>query len=300
MNDLFPFYSIADFINRPEEKVEFEITTFEDMAEPEVADVHKHSFYEILWVDEGESRQIIDFKNYELGKGSLFFISPGQVHEFIEWQPLKGGTIMFTGDFFLINHQNKNKLFELSFLDNTYFNPALNLSDSSFIEIRNTIQYLINEKRREDSDKSILQSYLNILLLQIQRSIENELTTKYNTRYLVLFKEFQILVEKDFFTNATVIDYSDQLRITQRHLNRVVKEITGDSATQFIQNRKMLEAKRLLTFTDKSVGEVAASLNYFDSSFFTKIFKKVLGQSPTSYRTAMSEKYRRSAAYSKQ
>ena len=115
MNNLFPYYSIGHFINQPESKTEFEITRFEEMEEPEVDDVHRHTFYEILWVDAGVSRQIIDYVEYDLSENSLFFISPGQLHEFEEWQPLRGGTIMFTSDFYLFNQQNQEMLFELSF-----------------------------------------------------------------------------------------------------------------------------------------------------------------------------------------
>lgn len=293
MNELFPHYTIGHFVNKPGQFVEFEITSFEEMAEPDVADIHKHFFYEILWVDEGQSRQIIDFEAYELKKGSLFFISPGQVHEFEEWQPLKGGTIMFTSDFFLFNHQDKNKLFELSFLDNTYINPALNPSEESFSEIRKTIDILMKEKNRPDSSISILQSLLNILLHQIQRTIDKDAGYKFNPRYLVLFKEFQHLIENDFKGSATVFNYADLLNISQHHLNRVVKEITGHSATRFIQNRKVLEAKRMLTFSDMPVNEIAAELNFFDSSFFAKSFKKITGLSPSAYKASMSEKYRK-------
>lgn len=293
MHELFPQYSIGHFINQPQNPTDFEIMRFEDMIEPEVADVHKHSFYEILWVEEGMSRQTIDFKSYELGPASLFFISPGQLHEFEEWQPLKGGTILFTEDFFLLNYRNRQTLFELSFLDNTYFHPRLNPMPENFSEIQNTIELLFREKQRQNADPAILQAYLTVLLHQIQRAVDTDTTQKRNTRYIVLFKEFQQLVEKGFANAATVRDYAKQLHITQHHLNRVVKEISGQSATDFIQNRKMLEAKRLLVFSDLSVSEIATSLHFFDSSYFAKSFRKGCGMSPTAFRTEMSEKYRK-------
>lgn len=118
MKDLFPFYTIGHFINEPTNRTEFEIMRFDEMDEPEVDDIHKHTFYEILWTEKGISKQTIDYKEYEVLPNSLFFISPNQVHQFEEWKPLKGGTILFTEDFFLLNQNHKDKLFELSFLDN--------------------------------------------------------------------------------------------------------------------------------------------------------------------------------------
>ena len=136
MKDLFPFYSIGHFINQPTNQTEFEIMQFDKMEEPNVDDIHKHTFYEILWTEKGISKQTIDYKEYEVLPNSLFFISPNQVHQFEEWKPLKGGTILFTEDFYLLNHNNKDKLFELSFLDNFYINPCIKLNKRNFAEVK--------------------------------------------------------------------------------------------------------------------------------------------------------------------
>ena len=84
---IFPYYSIGDFINQPNNPTQFEITRFEHMSEPEVDDIHKHTFYEILWVDEGESRQFIDFHEFDLRAGSLFFIAPDKHTIYFENMP---------------------------------------------------------------------------------------------------------------------------------------------------------------------------------------------------------------------
>ncbi|WP_373497034.1 AraC family ligand binding domain-containing protein, partial [Aquiflexum sp.] len=142
MNQYFPHYTIGHFINEPDNSTEFEIMRFEDMIEPEVDDVHKHTFYEIIWIEEGNSRQTIDYKTYEIAPQSLFFISPNQVHEFEAWQPLKGGSILFTEDFYLLNQTNKDRLFVLSFLDNFYADPCLRLQETELAEIKHTIDWL--------------------------------------------------------------------------------------------------------------------------------------------------------------
>jgi len=291
MKELFRSYSIGHFINEGANPTEFEITFFEEMDEPNVDEVHKHTFYEILWVDEGRSRQVIDFHSYELQSKSLFFISPGQVHEFESWQNLKGGTIMFTEDFFLQNQQNKDKLFELSFLDNIYFNPNLLLQCQDYFTFKNYIDLLVSEKKRAIPNREILQSLLHILLLQVQRSIEtaNNVNAK---RSIVLFKRFKTMLASNFTRALTPAYYAQQLNITQHHLNRIVKEITSKTTTEVIKARTILEAKRLLTFTDLSVSEIASELNYFDSSYFSKIFKAEAGQAPLQFKAQMSERYR--------
>lgn len=292
MKDLFPFYTIGHFINEPTNRTEFEIMRFDEMDEPEVDDIHKHTFYEILWTEKGISRQTIDYKEYEVLPNSLFFISPNQVHQFEEWKPLKGGTILFTEDFFLLNHNNKDKLFELSFLDNFYANPCIQLDKKNFADIKQTIDLIINEEKRPDKSQSITQSLLHILLAQVQRCIDKETDKPISKKYLILFKQFKNLLDKHFAENRTTSFFSQQLHITAHHLNLITKDVTGKTASEVIRARSILEAKRLLTFTDKTVSEIAFELNYTDSSYFAKSFKAETNLSPMAFKTQMSEKYR--------
>lgn len=292
MKDLFPFYTIGHFINEPSNRTEFEIMRFDEMEEPEVDDIHKHTFYEILWTEKGISKQTIDYKEYEVLPNSLFFISPNQVHQFEEWKPLKGGTILFTEDFFLLNHNNKDKLFELSFLDNFYANPCIQLDKKNFADIKQTIDLITNEQKRSDKSQTITQSLLHILLAQVQRCIDTEAEKPVSKKYLILFKQFKYLLDKHFVENQTASFFAHQLHITAHHLNIITKEVTGKTASEVIRARSILEAKRLLTFTDKTVSEIAFELNYTDSSYFAKTFKAETNLTPIAFKTEMSEKYR--------
>lgn len=292
MKDLFPFYSIGHFINEPSNQTEFEIVRFDEMDEPNVDDIHKHTFYEILWAEKGISKQTIDYKEYEVLPNSLFFISPYQVHQFEEWKPLKGGTILFTEDFFLLNHNNKDKLFELSFLDNFYANPCIQLSERNFAEIKQTIDLIYNEQKRIDKSQTITQSLLHILLAQVQRCVDTESDKPISKKYLILFKQFKSLLDNHFAENNTASFYAEKLNISAHHLNLITKKVTGKTASEVIRARSILEAKRLLTFTDNTVSEIAFELNYTDSSYFAKAFKAETNQSPIAFKTEISEKHR--------
>lgn len=262
------------------------------MQEPEIEDVHKHSFYEIIWIDGGMSRQSIDYFSYDIHPNSLFFISPNQVHEFEEWKALQGGTILFTEDFFLLNNYNRDKLLEISFLDNFYANPHLALTAEDFADIRKTIELLLKEHGRSDRNSTITQSLLHVLLAQIQRIVDRSEKKTHNRKDVIIYKNLKDLLELHFASNNTASFYARQMNITQHHLNQSIKAVTGNTASEVIRARSILEAKRLLTFSERSVSEIAASLSYFDSSYFSKIFKADTGQSPIEFRNAMSEKYR--------
>jgi AraC-like DNA-binding protein len=293
MKELFPFYSIGHFINQPANPTEFEIMRFDEMEEPDVADLHKHTFYEIIWIEKGKSRQVIDYVDHEINPGSLFFISPGQLHVFEEWKPITGGSVLFTEDFLLLNHQDKERLFELSFLDNFYSNPVLRPDKKSFLEILQTIHQLSIEKKRKDYSPAMAQALLQVLLLQIQRSVDAQAKQIISKKNIVIYKKFKTLIDVNFTKNLSVSEYASKLAITQHHLNHIAKEVTGETATDVIRARVMLEAKRLISFTDHSISEIAAELGYFDSSYFAKMFKAHTGTSPLEFKSTISESYRR-------
>lgn len=292
MRDFLSTYSIGHFINEPGNPTDFEILHFEDMEEPDVDEIHKHTFYEIIWTEKGKSRQTIDYKEYEVAPGSLFFISPGQVHRFEEWKPLVGGSILFTEEFFLLGLNNKDKLFELSFLDNFYTNPCINLSRKDFAEVRRIIDIISNESSRKDRNVTIVQSLLHVLLAQAQRCIDDKEERAFSKKNLVLYKKLKGLLEEHFMQNHPVSYYAEQLNITQHHLNLIVRSVTGRTAGEVIRERSILEAKRLLTFSDYTVTEIAAQLGYFDSSYFAKLFRREAGVTAGHFKKTMSEKYR--------
>jgi AraC family transcriptional regulator, transcriptional activator of pobA len=291
VKNLFPHYNIGHFINEPHNPTEFEITRFEEMGELDIEDPHKHTFYEILWFDEGVSSQVIDYQEFEIYPQTLFFISPNQLHHFEEYQPLKGGSVFFTEDFFLFNQQNKNQLFELSFLDNFYTNPFLKTDEKTYSEIRQTIDFLILEKKRADCSTVILRGLLQVLLGQIQRAFDSQNNQDYSKKYIIIYKKLKKLIEQHYGENFTASDYAERLNITPHHLNLIVKEVTNRTTTDLIRARSILEAKRLLTFSDSSISEIATDLGFFDLSYFSKVFKAEVNSSPKEFRNIISEKY---------
>jgi AraC family transcriptional regulator, transcriptional activator of pobA len=292
MKDPFPFYHIGHFINQPNRPSEFEVTRFEEMEELDIEDPHKHTFYEILWIDEGLSTQVIDGQEYEIAPQTLFFISPNQLHHFVEWQPLKGGSIFFTEDFFLLNNLNRERLFELTFLDNFFTQPFLKPDHQTCQEIKNTIDLLYFERKRHDFSPLIAQSLLQVLLAQIQRSIDKIQIQTPSKRSVLLYKMLKNLIDEHYRSEWGASDYAARLNITQHHLNLIAKQVTGKTTSELIRARSILEAKRLLLFSDYSVSEIATELGYFDLSYFGKVFKAEAGCSPLAFKQVMSEKYR--------
>ena len=99
-------------------------------------------------------------------------------------------------------------------------------------------------------------------------------------------------MNQHFLTCKLPSFYAHELNVTGHHLNVVAKDVAGKTASEVIRARCILEAKRLLIHTDRTVSEIAYYLNYSDSSYFAKAFKAETSWSPVTFRRRMSEKYR--------
>jgi len=221
------------------------------MPEPENLEYpHFHNFYENIWIIEGDSKQTIDYKNYAITSNTLFFISPGQIHLFEEWQNIRGYCILFTEDFFLQIFQNKNILFELSYLDNLYLNPFLKMESKKAEFLQPVIDLLFAESKSEDHLEENIQALLLVLLRRIQKLFSEKSNHETATHQVVVFKHFKNMVDENFDKNLPITDYARALNISSHYLNSCVKTTSGKTSSEIICERIILEAQQLLNFSD--------------------------------------------------
>lgn len=286
---MFSTITISDILNQPDKQVDFNVDKFEDMAEPENIEYpHKHNFYEILWVTKGKSKHTIDYKDYEILPDTLFFISPGQLHLFEEWDNIKGYCIIFTEQFFLQIFQNKNILFELSYLDNLHDTPFLQLKKADKIIIQPIIDLLYQECKSGEQSSETIQALLLVFLRRIQKLFAVKNAAVNSKHKIVIFKQFKKLVEINFYRNLSMAEYASQLNISPHHLNTLVKAVSGKTTTKIIKERIILEAQQLLNFSELTVSQIADRLEFDDNSYFARYFKKQIGLSPQDFRKNLS------------
>ncbi|WP_225872400.1 helix-turn-helix domain-containing protein [Pedobacter frigidisoli] len=104
------------------------------------------------------------------------------------------------------------------------------------------------------------------------------------SRFEIVAKAFKQLLEKNYCIIKRPSEYANQLNISTAYLNECIKNTTGFSVSQHIQDRIILEAKRLLYHTNKSVKEISFVLGYEDYPYFSRIFTKATGMSALSFR----------------
>ena len=256
---------------------------------------HKHSYYEICFFTGGNGIHEIDFVKHEIVAPSIHFVRPGQVHLIYRGEEYKGYLIIFSEDFFNLNFENIDIIPGYPLVTHLENGPILNLIPTQYDEFFALIQNIESEIENDDSDsQKIIVSYLQIFFLKLRRYFSKLMTSQNDTISPMkkTMYHFNQLVDKYYNEIHHVKEYAELLGESAVRLNYAIKSVTGKTASDIIIERLILEAKRLLLFSDLSNKEVAYKLNYEDPSYFARIFRKKTGMTPTEFRAKMNEKYK--------
>jgi AraC-like DNA-binding protein len=245
---------------------------------------HKHKFYEFLLFEKGEGVHVIDDKEYPLRDKSIHFISPNHVHQLKISKETSGIVCMFKEELFYINNEDKKFLNEVELFSDWNESPVLDIPDENFIELKNSMQQLLEEYDNAQAHRNnVMYMLLKIFLIKASRLSNKQNRINKNSKSLFM-ERFLLLVEENHNQNKPIQYYADQLNITAIYLNRIIKENYGKSASDFISDRVILEAKRVLKYSQKTIKEIAFELGFDDPSYFSRFFKKRTNSTPVEYR----------------
>ena len=254
-------------------------------------EVQRVPYFSIILLSEGDGELKVDFTDYQISKGIILFLSPFQPF-MIEGRTLKGVMINFHPDFFCIfRHQN-----ELA-SDGILFN---NPNDPPFFNIpeneRSSIYIVIEQIRVEMlfgglAQHDLLVAYLKILLIGAIRIKLLKKTTPLlldkGTPDSNILRQLKKMIELHFKTKHSGGEYAELLNISIKTLGRIVKNHFQRTLTEIISERIVMEAKRELNLTSKTVKEIAFYLGFDDEHHFSRYFKNKTGASPQSYRNSL-------------
>jgi AraC family transcriptional regulator, transcriptional activator of pobA len=266
---MFYTYTIAEFFDKPPQLQHFHINRIEAMPPlpASIKSPHKHLFYEVLLVKAGTMIHNVDYQEYTIEADTLFFISQGQLHLWGKTNigSIEGYRLMFTEDFFEVGQSGHSFLFELIYLDNVYQTPQLSVSASS----RQIFDYF---------------ELMHQVLTETQRIANSQRGKLPNRQQMLIYKQFMQLLEAHFTDKWGVDHYAERLNTTPRQLNRILQEVAQQSFMGIIQNRLVLEAKRMLILTTLSVSQIADHLGFDDSSYFSRFFRRHTQITPLDFR----------------
>lgn len=255
---------------------------------------HRHKYYEVCVFINGAGRHDIDFTSHNIHSHSVHFLSPGQVHLISRENDYHGYLMVFSRDFYALDSLQEDFLYKLPYFNNPTLVPILNLNVNDFEELLELIRAIKKEyASRKEMTQEVLRCYLQIFLVKCKQFYMQYFAEKKKTMdpHFTLVQQFNALVEQQFRKIHLVQDYADMMSLSPVVLNKYVKKITGFTAGEIILERLILQAKRYLIYTDLSNKEIAYQLNYEDPSYFSRIFKKKTGHTPSGFRKVENEKY---------
>ncbi|WP_299519237.1 AraC family transcriptional regulator [Winogradskyella sp.] len=271
----------------------FAIGRLEDSAKviPQKMPPYRKRFYKIMLILSGEIDMYNNQNTAQLQNNTLFFSGEGHIQSWESIAPMSGFIIYFTSDFYSVVHK-KNKLHSdfPFFTQNASMSISITQQESEHLQRTCENIVLISEQDLPNKE-DIFRSYLNILLLESKNLYEEKLGTQEVSQDSDkrILRDFQSLIEQQYGTENEMVlksvkEFANQLAIHPTHLNYVVKNLTGNTALQFIHNRKLQEAKSLLLQTSKTVSEIAYDLHFDNPTHFVRFVKKKTGKTPLQLR----------------
>lgn len=280
----YPIYSIQRF-NCNEVNSDFYINTFKNhlVDHSFVEEPHRHNSYVLVLFTKGYGTHDIDFDTFGIQPGSMFFMQPGQIHHWDLSDDIDGFVIFYSQEMYNLYFRQK-AIEAYPFYSSLGNSPemifdAKELKAVEFYFYKMLEEYQGNKIMKQDKIMNLLDS----IHIEIARK-HNDVYALETHSYNVKIKDFDVLLEKYFWTEKAPSFYASQLHITLKHLNRICNEILKKTTTQVITDRIILEAKRMLMDKKRTVNEIATGLGFDDYSYFVRLFKKHTAMTPTAFR----------------
>lgn len=242
-----------------------------DSQRIELAAVHRHLFYAVYWVHEGQGTHSIDFCDYEIRPDRVFLVRPEQVHDMRQEGAIRYSAIQFTEEY--------ARLFTLTDILPT----VADLTDSSALQRMEVLFRQMDEENtgNRPAKMSMLQGEVFLLLTELSRSSGATRDVQPLPEVLTQFRQ---LIERHFREKHQVAEYASQLGISPNYLNVLCRKHLGLSALRMIDSRIVLEIKRLLMENEKTISQIAYGLGFYELSYFSRFFRRMEGVSPAEFR----------------
>ncbi|MEN4759470.1 AraC family transcriptional regulator [Chryseobacterium sp. C39-AII1] len=229
----------------------------------------------------------VDFNHFTTTKPTLFFLT--NQHLKIEKGNEEAVLLYYNRDFYCIQIHDKEVACDGLLFHNVFEIPFVELDGNENFIIKNLFQNIKDELEWKDSSaEEMIRTYVKQIIIRATRkwkkqNLDND-EIKIPSNELDIFRDFSRHLEIHFREKHNVADYADLLHIAPKTLTHKFKNLHLESPNQLIINRILLEAKRLLFYTDKPVKEIAYDLGYEDPAYFNRLFTNKIGSTPTNFK----------------
>jgi AraC family transcriptional activator of pobA len=251
--------------------------------------IQRLHYYSLIWIESGNGQVKADFSTYTISPNTLFAFVPYQPFMISESAGVKATVIHFHPDFFCIHKHHAEVACNGILFNNIYQPPYVKLD----LAAENTFRMLISQIRTEMQNPALAQyellvSYLKIFLITASRlkaaQHQQADSPTGENREPFLLQSLKEAIEKDYKTKHSAGEYAEALNISSKALAKITKSYFNKTISDLIAERIIIEAKRELYLTNKTIKEIAYSLGYADEYYFSRFFKTNAAVSPQMYR----------------
>ncbi|PIF34293.1 AraC-like DNA-binding protein [Flavobacterium sp. 9] len=278
--------SVYTLVNQQNGNLSFKVFEFDNSSYFD--HIQRNNYFTLILITSGEGLAKVDLSEYSFKENTLFAFYPYQPFMLASEGVLTGISIQFHHDFFCIYRNHKEIAANGILFNNIYQQPFILLDQNNKQTLLNIVGEIIAELKMEALRKDeVLVSYLKIFLVLAtrikleQQTVNDEVR---NDKQLLIIQNLRNAIEDNFRTKHSASEYADMLHVTPVVLARAAKNHFNMTLSDLITERIIVEAKRELYLTNKTVKEIAYELGYDDEYYFSRVFKGKTDISPQLYR----------------
>jgi AraC family transcriptional regulator, transcriptional activator of pobA len=247
--------------------------------------------FSVYLIEAGSGTFWADASHFAFGSDSLLFFVPYQHIRFVPTAPVHAEVIQFHANFLCVETFHAEVGCSGVLFNDPYGVPVVVLEERARSEVAGLIDRIRTEQAVRDlAFREVMLAHLKVLLILAARLKSPKVACGpgADLRHPLL-AELRDLIEQNYRTLHSPANYAARLHVTPKTLGRIVREHLGTTPTDLIRNRILIHAKWELLHTLKPVKEISRELGFSDELYFSRLFKKATGHSPTFFREFETE-----------
>lgn len=251
------------------------------------------NYFSVYFIESGSGAFWADASQFVFGPESLLFFVPYQHIRFAPDGPVCGEVLQFHANFLCVETFHAEAGCSGILFNDPYGIPVVTLNDPTCLEVKKLIERIRQEQ--SDSDLAfaeVMLAYLKVLLIlaaRLKSASARACEPGVNDLRHPVLVQLRDLIEEHYHTLHSPADYAERLHVTAKTLGRIVRQQLGTTPTELIRNRILIHAKWQLLHTLKPVKEISREIGFSDELYFSRLFKKATGYSPTFFREFETE-----------
>jgi AraC-type DNA-binding domain-containing proteins len=283
-------YRISDFVDD-------DIYVYKSAIDDKISE-HTHEFIEIVYIISGSGQHFVNEACYHVEKGDLLFINFNQTHSFYSYGGMSFINCLLKPEFIskeLINSDNALEILALSSFEDFSSKVGKLITKISFrgkklIEVESIFDNMVIEvNERSIGYNTALKGYMHVLLTKIFREMWNEDDSGILQHVNKITPDILKYIEDKCFEKITLNELARKCFYNPSYFSRIFKEYYGKSLTDFIHEKRITEAVRLLKETELSIEDISYSVGYREKKQFYKTFKEIMGVTPNKVRSSIKK-----------